>query len=131
MKVYGLSKEVLKWISSFLGNRTQYVVVNGTKSSEQKVISGVPQGSVLGPLLFVLYINDLPDQLECMSLMFADDTKIFRTIKSTDDIAALQRDLIKLEEWSHTWLLKFHPDKCKVLTLDFLEKIDRPRAFLH
>ena len=105
--------------------------MNGTKSSEQKVISGVPQGSVLGPLLFVLYINDLPDQLECMSLMFADDTKIFRTIKSTDDIAALQRDLIKLEEWSSTWLLKFHPDKCKVLTLGFLEKIERPRAFLY
>ena len=62
------------WISSFLGNRTQYVVVNGSKSSEQKVIYDVPQRSVLGPLLFILYINDLPDQLECMSLMFADDT---------------------------------------------------------
>ena len=76
LKAYGLSTEVLKWISSFLGNRTQYVVVNGTKSSEQKVISGVPQGSVIGPLLFVLYINDLPDQLECMSLMFADQKYI-------------------------------------------------------
>ena len=103
----------------------------GTFSSWSPVTSGVPQGSVLGPLLFVLYINDLPDQLECMSLMFADDTKIFRTIKSTDDIAALQRDLIKHEEWSNTWLLKFHPDKCKVLTLGFLEKIERPHAFLY
>ena len=95
------------------------------------MISNVPQGSVLGPLLFVLYINHLPDQLECMSLVFADDTKIFRTIKSTDDIAVLQRDLIKLEEWSYTWFLKFHQDKCKVLTIGFLEKIERTRAFLY
>ena len=90
-----------------------------------------PQESVLGPLLFVLYINELPDQLECLSLVFADDTKIFRAIKSTDDITALQRDLMKLEEWSQTWLLKFHADKCKVLTFSLLEKIEMPRAFLY
>ena len=131
LKAYGFGQEILQWISSFLGDRTQHVVVNGTRSSEQKVVSGVPQGSVLGPLLFVLYINDLPDMLECMVLMFADDTKIFQAIKNGEDIAALQRDLVRLEQWSSTWLLKFHPGKCVVLTLGILEKIERPRAFLY
>ena len=87
------------------------------------MVSGVPQGSVLGPLLFVIYINDLPDKLESSSLMFADDTKIFKDITLENDIQALQRDLVKLEEWSSIWLLKFHPDKCKVLTIGNLERI--------
>ena len=131
LKSYGIRNKLLCWIHSFLTNRTQHVVVNNQSSSEQKVVSGVPQGSVLGPLLFVLYINDLPDKLENSSLMFADDTKIFKAINSENDIQALQRDLIKLEEWSSIWLLKFHPDKCKVLTIGNLERIERPRAFLY
>ena len=129
LKSYGIRNKLLCWIHSFLTNRTQHVVVNNQSSSEQKVVSGVPQGSVLGPLLFVLYINDLPDKLESSSLMFADDTKIFKAINSENDIQALQRDLIKLEEWSSIWLLKFHPDKCKVLTIGNLERIERPVLF--
>ena len=85
----------------------------------------------LGPPLFVLYINDLPDDLDSMVLMFADDTKLFRIIKQEEDTDALQRDLTKLESWSSTWLLKFHPDKCKVLTIGDLDKIERPRARLY
>ena len=125
---YGIDSKLIKWIQSFLSDRTQHVTVNGSKSREEPVISGVPQGSVLGPLLFVLYINDLPDNLECMALMFADDTKVYQEIRSEEDIAAIQRDLGRLEEWSAKWLLLFHPGKCKVLTLGDTEKLVRPRA---
>ena len=117
LKAYGICGPLLKWINSFLSMRKQQVSVNGCLSSEQSVISGVPQGSVLGPLLFVLYINDLPDEINSMVLMFADDTKLFRIIESSEDTKVLQEDLKKLEEWSSTWLLKFHPGKCKVLPL--------------
>ena len=97
LKAYGIKGALLKWIESFLGMRKQQVSVNGCLSSEKSVISGVPQGSVLGPLLFVLYINDLPDDLDSMVLMFADDTKLFRIIKQNEDTEALLRDLTKLE----------------------------------
>ena len=80
------------------------------------VLSGIPQGSVLGPLLFVLYINDLPDILSEV-IMFADDTKVFREIRDDTDRATLQADLDKLQTWSTKRLLKFHPDKCKMMTV--------------
>ena len=110
-------------LSSFLMGRTQKVSVNGSLSSSKPVLSGIPQGSVLGPLLFVIYINDLPDKLCSSSLMFADDTKVFREICSENDLECLQRDLACLEKWSDTWLLKFHPEKCKILTVGKLENI--------
>jgi hypothetical protein len=88
-------------------------MVNGAGSEWENVTSGILQGSVLGPILFVIYINDLPDTVESDSYLFADDTKIFRIIKGEDDKEILQDDFTKLEEWSGKWLLKFHPEKCK------------------
>ena len=88
-------------------------MVNGAGSEWENVTSGILQGSVLGPILFVIYINDLPDTVESDSYLFADDTKIFRIIKGEDDKEILQDDLAKLEEWSDKWLLKFHFEKCK------------------
>lgn len=82
-----------------------------------QVTSGIPQGSVLGPLLFLLYINDLPDKIDSTVYMYADDTKIYRKIESQDDHKQLQLDLNKLKDWSDIWLLKFHPDKCFNLTI--------------
>ena len=93
------------------------VKVNNEESEKGEVLSGVPQGSVLGPLLFVLYINDLPESV-CSSLyLFADDTKLLKTINNVEDSLILQKDIDALEEWSRKWLLKFHPDKCHVLTI--------------
>ena len=111
---YGVTGNILGWISSFLKDRTHQVIVNGAKSGSAKVTSGIPQGSVLGPLLFVIYINDLPDVVDKDSFiyLFADDTKIFRKINTGVDKHILQRDIDRLLEWSNDWLLKFHPDKC-------------------
>ena len=115
IKSYGIPVvgPTLNWIEDFLKNRTQKVMVNGAGSEWENVTSGIPQGSVLGPILFVIYINDLPDTVESDSYLFADDTKIFRIIKGEDYKEILQDDFTKLEEWSGKWLLKFHPEKCK------------------
>ena len=97
--------------------RTQRVLVNGHPSASGKVTSGIPQGSVLGPLLFVIYINDLPDAVDSFAYLFADDTKLFSKITKEEDVISLQRDLNILQDWSANWLLNFHPDKCKLLTI--------------
>ena len=112
---YGVGGKILKWIQEFLCGRTQYVAVRKDRSAEAEVTSGVPQGSVLGPLLFIIYINDLPGNVESNAQMFADDTKVFTHINSQDDVKRLQTDMDKLLEWSKTWLLKFNATKCKVM----------------
>ena len=121
---YGIKGNVLGWISSFLSNRTQCVVLNGCKSESAEVTSGIPQGSVLGPILFVLYINDLPEVVDkdSFAFLFADDTKLFRVIKNLIDCGVLQADLTKMVEWSDKWLLKFHPDKCKQIGIGINRK---------
>ncbi len=115
LSAYGINQDIVKWIESFLTNRHQQVVVNGECSDLEEMKSGIPQGSVLGPLLFVIYINDLPDLLKSQPYLFADDTKIFRVIKNVADQQALQEDLNRLHHWSSTWLLRFHPEKCKCM----------------
>ena len=123
LRSYGINGNILKWIEAFLRNRTQVVKVNGEESFSAPVLSGIPQGSVLGPLLFVIYINDLPDNINSDSFLFADDTKILRHITSAEDSVKLQRDLKALEDWSKKWLLQFNADKCHVLTLGKIENI--------
>ena len=80
--------------------------------------------SVLGPLLFILFINDLPDGIKSDVYLFADDTKIFRNIIEGEDKEILQDDLKNLENWSNTWLLQFHPEKCKHMNIARVEKTD-------
>ena len=91
------------------------VHVNGSFSSWIDVISGVPQGSVLGPRLFLIFVNDLSDWVKSSILMFADDTKIWTKIKDTGDSDLLQQDLNILMEWSKKWLLAFNTEKCNVM----------------
>ena len=114
---YGIKGPILNWITAFLKGRKQLVKVNQTKSTTNDVVCGIPQGSVLGPLLFVLYINDLPDKVISSILLFADDTKIFKEVDSIIDSLTIQNDIYELEKWSNDWLLQFHPDKCHVLTI--------------
>ena len=91
--------------------------LEGTVSDWVAVISGVPQGSVLGPLLFPIYINDLEDGIKSFLLKFADDTKIFREIRTTEDTQQLQEDLDMLVKWSKDWQMTFNIEKCKKCTL--------------
>ena len=123
LEAYGVKGNILKWIKSFLIGRTQVVKVNGEESDPAAVLSGIPQGSVLGPLLFVLYINDLPELLDSKTFMFADDTKLFRKINSKNDALILQSDITSLEAWSNKWLLEFNSDKCHILTLRKFDNI--------
>ena len=113
----GVRGNILKWMQSFLRHRQQCVVINGTYSSQVPVTNGIPQGSVLGPVLFILYINDLPVGITSSVKMFADDTKLYNDSSKEQGTQTLQDDLEKLQDWSDLWLLKFHPDKCCILKL--------------
>ena len=130
LAAYGVKGNLLSWIKAFLYNRTQEVVVNGSKSAPSPVISGIPQGTVLGPVLFVIYINDLLDNISSGGLMFADDTKIYRRITTRDDALQLQADINKLEEWSKLWQLHFNHDKCHVLTMGKFENIQHAQRYV-
>ena len=117
LKGYGIGGHILDWITDFLSDRSQYVSVNGTSSSETPVTSGVPQGSVLGPILFIYYINDMPDVVDNFIKIFADDAKTSNDIKSVDDSACLQTSLDKLSSWTDDWGVNFNCGKCGVMHL--------------
>ena len=112
---YGIGGNHLRWIEAFLSSRSQVVVVDGEESEVASVTSGVPQGSVLGPALFLVYINDLPEKLYCTPRLFADDALLYRVIESAADCDLVQRDLQTLEKWERDWSMEFAEDKCKVL----------------
>ena len=115
LAAYGVTGKILRWIETFLTDRKQRVCVEGSLSNWEDVLSGIPQGSVLGPTLFVMFINDMPDAITSLSKMFADDAKVFRQIENRADIAALQKDLDHLTDWSLKWQMNFNIKKCKRL----------------
>ena len=90
-------------------------MINGCKSESVPVTSVIPHGSVLDPLLFVIYINDLPDSVESSVYLFADDARIYKSVSPLDDHDILQHDIYNLTKWSSDWFLTFSPDKCDVL----------------
>ena len=114
---YGVRGSVLAWVTDFLTNRSQYVNVNNSCSDKVPVTSGVPQGSVLGPSLFVYYINDLPDVSTTPLKIFADDTKVYTPIQSNADHVNLQNSINQLVQWSEKWMIRFNSEKCKILHL--------------
>ena len=106
---------MLSWIRAFLGSRSQRVVIDGEESESIPVTSGVPQGSALGPILFLVYINDLPDEVCYQVRLFADDTALYLTMESEDDSSTLQSDLDILSAWESRWDMEFNPSKCQVV----------------
>ena len=117
---FGLDGLMLKFVKEYLRGRKQRVLVNGKFSSTLDVKSGVPQGSILGPLLFVLFINDIHTQVSenTRITLYADDTKMWRHIVTPHDHEILQRDIDALNNWVILIKMKFHPEKCKILSIN-------------
>ena len=115
---YGFAGNLLSWLKDFLSGRKQRVVMGEVVSDWMDVLSGVPQGSVLGPLLFIIFINDLPEAVKGLCKLFADDTKLISTIRSPSDLTILQSDVDNLVEWADNWLMEFNDDKCKYMVFN-------------
>jgi Reverse transcriptase (RNA-dependent DNA polymerase) len=119
LRAHGISGSLLRWISAWLKDRKQRVVLNGRESTWEAVLSGVPQGSVLGPLLFLLFINDLDLAVSLSEILykFADDTKLASIVKNVEDRRRLQASLDGLVQWAVKWGMQFNVKKCKVMHL--------------
>ena len=115
LKAHGIGDSITDWIEQWLTDRRQRVVVDGEVSNWKSVLSGVPQGSVLGPILFLIYINDLDESITSNVLKFADDTKLFRKVNTDCDKQHLQNDLDRLVKWSEKWQMLLNFGKCKCL----------------
>ena len=117
LRYYGITNRTLSWIGAFISNRTQTTVVNGVHSSYVEVTSGVPQGSVLGPMLFLVYINDISNAITSQINLFADDSVLYRNIRNQNDQVILQNDLDTISSWAEKWLMDLNINKCSVLSI--------------
>ena len=114
LKSMGISGELYNLLENYLSNRFQRVLLNGQASSWRPVLAGVPQGSILGPLLFLIYINDLPNELKSNAKLFADDTSLFTIVKDKNKSAnMLNNDLRRISKWAYNWKMLFNPDPSK------------------
>ena len=123
MQYYGIGGDTHRWIAQWLTGRSQTVVVEGERSGDEPVISGVPQGTVLGPILFLVYINDIAEGIQSSARLFADDGLLYRSIASEQDAVDLQSDLDAVVEWSRVWQMRFNPTKCHLLRVTRKRKI--------
>ena len=115
LRYYGITGSTYNWIQTWLTCHSQCVVLDSESSSFIPVLSGVPQGTILGPLMFLLYINDIAKGINSPLRLFADDCLLYRVINGVEDTNRLQEDLNKLSEWANTWQLKFNVSKYTVI----------------
>ena len=132
LEAYNLDKNVIRWIRSFLTNRTQMVIMENFHSEPIAVTSGVPQGSVLGPILFLLYINDLPDKINCQVRLYADDVVLYtNVISSNESNSTLQTDLDRLTQWCKDWKMSINVDKCAIMRMSRRKGVVEPKYYLN
>ena len=112
---FGITGKQHNWIQNFLTMRTQQVVLEGVSSSSITVASGVPQGTVLGPLLFILYLSDPPEGISSQVCLLADDCILYREINTLNDCQDVQMDINTLCNWESKWQVKFSIDKCYIM----------------
>ena len=117
LSYYGVRGNLHNWIKDFLTNQKQEVVLEGKHSSRSEVTSGVPQGTVLGPLLFLIFINDLTKNTSSNVRLFVAGCLLYRTINCEADAKTLQKDLDTMQQWEAEWLMEFNPNKCEVITI--------------
>ncbi len=128
---FSIGGKTHKWIRTLLMQRSQSFVLEGSYSSKVHVTSDIPQGTVLQPLLFLLYINDLPDCVSSTARLFADDCVLYRVIESDKDTKQLQVDLDALQEWETKWMMHFNPNKCNVIRFCPKWKETEREYFIH
>ena len=128
---HGIDGSALQWFRNLLIGRMQRVVIRGTCSSWSPVLSGVPQGTILGPVLFILFVNDISSGILSTVKLYADDTKIYREISDIPrDTAILQSDLFHLKSWSEAWQLNFNANKCEIMRVTHKRDKSVPNYFL-
>ena len=129
---YKVDEKLIAWIEAFLCHRTQQVKINGVFSKSQNVLSGIPQGTVLGPLLFIIFINDLPEVCINFSkiFLFADDAKLYKCISNMFDCQELNESGQHFFDWSEKWYMKLNVDKCKVLSVKRKDEINFAYGFI-
>ena len=122
LKSLHIDNRIVNWIEDYLKNRVQRVQIRGEKSDWLNVFSGVPQGSVIGPILFLIYINDIQEGIESKISIFADDTKLRHRVGNEEEVSVLKRDLKRLEGWSDRNGMHFNVEKCSVMHCGFQNK---------
>ena len=128
MKENGISGNLLKWIESYLSNRTQQVFVRPSMSNVLQVKAGVPQGSVLGPLFFLIYVNDIVNNLLSITRLFADDTSLSCTTSNLSDLEGIMNhDLHQINLWAKRWLVDFNPQKTEAILFTTQKHVRLPQ----
>ena len=122
MRRAGLDERMVRWIGNWLTDRQQQAVINGVVSGWERVESGVSQGSVLGPVLFIIFIDDIEENVASKILKFADDTNSIARVGTVQEVERLRDDLRKLLMWAEDWQMMFNVDKCSVLHFGYNNK---------